>query len=63
VNSLGQNCYLTPLLVMPLLTGVKMAGFAHVAGLGLFVQKNAIAATTPISTAFKLCIRNRKMGS
>jgi hypothetical protein len=36
------------------------------AGLGLFVQKNAIAATmpTPISTAFKFCItcRNRKNG-
>jgi hypothetical protein len=30
------------------------------AGLGLFVQKNAIAATTPISTAVKFCIRNRK---
>jgi hypothetical protein len=26
---LGSNCYLTPLLMMPLLTGVKMAGFAR----------------------------------
>jgi hypothetical protein len=33
------------------------------AGLGLFGQKNAIAATTPIATAFKFCIRHRKMGS
>ena len=29
VNSLGSNCYLTPLLMRPLLTGVEMAGFAH----------------------------------
>jgi hypothetical protein len=29
VNSLDSNCYLTPLLMMPLLTGVKMAGFTH----------------------------------
>ena len=29
VNSLGSNCYLTPLLMRPLLTGVKMAGFTH----------------------------------
>ena len=34
-----------------------------VAGLGLFDQKNAIAATTPIATAFKFCVRHRKMGS
>ena len=33
------------------------------AGLGLFYQKNAIAATTPIATAFKFCIRRRKMDS
>jgi hypothetical protein len=29
VNSLGSNCYLTPLLMMPLLTGVKMARFTR----------------------------------
>jgi hypothetical protein len=35
-----------------------------VAGLGLFDQKNAITATTPIATAFKFgVIRRRKMGS
>jgi hypothetical protein len=34
-----------------------------VAGLGLFDQKNAIAATTPIATAFKFCVRHSKMGS
>jgi hypothetical protein len=30
------------------------------AGLGLTDQQNTIAATTPISTAFKFCIRRRK---
>ena len=29
VNNLGSHCYLTPLLMMPFLTGVKMAGFTH----------------------------------
>ena len=29
VNGLCSNCYLTPLLMRPLLTGVKMAGFTH----------------------------------
>ena len=29
VNDLGSHCYLTPLLMMPFLTGVKMAGFTH----------------------------------
>jgi hypothetical protein len=32
----------------------------HVAGLGLFDQKSAIAVTMPIATAFKFCIRHRK---
>jgi hypothetical protein len=32
------------------------------AGLGLFGQKNAIAATTPIATALKFCIRHGKNG-
>jgi hypothetical protein len=35
---------------------------AVVAGLGLFGQKNAIAATTPIATAFKFGARYRKNG-
>ena len=39
---------------------VAIAG--HMAGLGLFGQKNVIAATTPIATAFKFCIRHRKNG-
>jgi hypothetical protein len=29
VNSPGPNCYLIPLLMRPLLAGVKMAGFTH----------------------------------
>ena len=29
VNSLGSHCYLTPLLMRPLLIGVEMAGFTH----------------------------------
>ena len=29
VNGLCSNCYLTPLLMRPLLTGVEMAGFTH----------------------------------
>jgi hypothetical protein len=33
-----------------------------VAGLGTDDQKNAIAATAPITTAFKFCIRHRKSG-
>jgi hypothetical protein len=32
------------------------------AGLGLFDPKIAIAATTPIVTAFKFCIRHRENG-
>jgi hypothetical protein len=32
------------------------------AGLGLFGQKNVIAATTPIATAFKFGVRHRKKG-
>jgi hypothetical protein len=32
------------------------------AGLDLFDQKSAIAATTPITTAFKICISHRKYG-
>jgi hypothetical protein len=31
--------------------------------MGLFDQKSVIAVTTPIATAFKLCIGHRKMGS
>jgi hypothetical protein len=34
--------------------------FPCMAGLGPFGQKNVIAATTPISTAFKFRIRHRK---
>jgi hypothetical protein len=30
------------------------------AGLGLFDQKNSLAVTTPIATAFKFCIGHRK---
>jgi hypothetical protein len=33
-----------------------------VAGLGTDDQKNAIAATAPIATAFKFCVRRRKSG-
>ena len=36
--------------------------FGLMAGLGLFDQKNAIAVTMPIVTAFKFCIRHRKNG-
>ena len=32
------------------------------AGLGTDYQKNAIAATAPIATAFNFCIRHRKSG-
>jgi hypothetical protein len=37
---------------------------AAMAGLGLFGQKNAIAASTPIAiaAAFTFCIRHRKNG-
>jgi hypothetical protein len=37
--------------------------FADMAGLGLFYQKNAIAATTPIATALKFFLDTEKMGS
>jgi hypothetical protein len=37
-------------------------GKRGVAGLGTDDQKNAIAATAPIATAFKFCIRHRKSG-
>ena len=33
-----------------------------VAGLGLFDQKNVIAVTMPIVTAFKFCVGHRKNG-
>ena len=33
------------------------------AGLGLFDQKSALAVTILVVTAFKFCIRHRKMGS
>jgi hypothetical protein len=39
-----------------------VAVYAHMAGLGTDDQKNAIAATAPIATAFKFCIRHRKSG-
>jgi hypothetical protein len=35
---------------------------SDMAGLGTDDQKNAIAATAPIATAFKFCIRHRKSG-
>jgi hypothetical protein len=39
VYSLGSNCYLTPLLMMPLLTGVKMAGFTHRLGFEIKISQ------------------------
>jgi hypothetical protein len=35
---------------------------AHMAGLGLFYQKSALAVTIPVATAFKFCIGHRKNG-
>jgi hypothetical protein len=35
VNSLGSYCYLTPLLMRPLLTGVEIAGFTHRPGFAI----------------------------
>jgi hypothetical protein len=45
VNSLGSNCYLTPLLKMPLLTGVKMAGFTHRPGFEIKIFQKKIFST------------------
>ena len=51
VNSLGSNCsHLTPLLMMPLSTGVKMAGFAH--GPGFEIKAFQIS---PPTQNFALC--------
>jgi hypothetical protein len=43
VNSLGSHCYLTHLLMMPFLTGVKMAGFTHRPGFKIKIFQKQIS--------------------
>jgi hypothetical protein len=38
VNSLGSHCYLKPLLMRPLLTGVGIAGFTHRPGFTITIK-------------------------
>ena len=44
----------------PLALATSVVWMAVMAGLGLFDQKNAIAVTMPIVTAFKFCVRHIK---
>jgi hypothetical protein len=54
--------YLGGGITKALLGGQKESFFARMAGLRIYYQKNAIAVTVIIATAFKICISYRKNG-